>query len=161
MMAVPFSAVQDDFLRFTHEIVWCTVTTVDGRGRPRSRILHPYWEVVAGRPVGWIFTGRTPVKARHLAENPHVAFSYWSPAQHVVLGEATASWVEDLDAKQRVWDMFMNAPPPMGYDIRTFGVPGPESEAFTVLRLDPSRVQVLDGTTITETLTPRLAVIDL
>lgn len=25
-------------------IVWCNVTTVDGRGPPRSRILHPIWK---------------------------------------------------------------------------------------------------------------------
>ncbi|WP_067491873.1 pyridoxamine 5'-phosphate oxidase family protein [Actinomadura hibisca] len=159
-MAEQFSALQDDFLRFTHEIVWCTVTTVDGRGRPRSRVLHPIWEVVDGRPIGWIFTGRTPVKARHLAENPHVAFSYWSPSQNVVLGEATASWVEDMGVKQRVWDIFLGTPPPLGYDLRAFGVAGPESEGFTVLRLDPSRVQVLDGANFPTSLTPRTAVIE-
>ena len=40
MIAVPtpFADIQHDFLRFTAEIVYCTVTTVDARGRPRSRI---------------------------------------------------------------------------------------------------------------------------
>jgi hypothetical protein len=32
------------FVETAHRIVWCTVATVDGRGRPRTRILHPIWE---------------------------------------------------------------------------------------------------------------------
>ena len=31
------------FVEMAHRIVWATVATVDGRGRPRGRILHPYW----------------------------------------------------------------------------------------------------------------------
>lgn len=45
--------IEGDFLRITADVVWCTVATVDRRGRPRTRILHPIWEVVDGRPVGW------------------------------------------------------------------------------------------------------------
>ncbi len=157
-MAVTFDAIEDDFFRFVREIVWCTVTSVDGRGRPRSRILHPLWEMIDGRPVGWIATGKTPVKVRHLAANPVVAFSYWSPAQHVVQGEAVASWVEDAAVKQRVWDLFMTTPPPVGYDLRLFS-PGPDSPQFTLLRLDPERIQVLDGASFPTDFTPRVAVL--
>ena len=32
-----FADLRDDFLRLTTEIGWCTVATVDGRDRPRSR----------------------------------------------------------------------------------------------------------------------------
>ncbi|GAA5099779.1 hypothetical protein GCM10023319_63050 [Nocardia iowensis] len=42
------------------------------------------------------------MKVRHLAANPVVAFSYWSVAQHVVQGEAVATWVEDAAVKHRV-----------------------------------------------------------
>jgi uncharacterized pyridoxamine 5'-phosphate oxidase family protein len=158
-MTTGFAAIADDFFRFTTEIVWCTVTTVDGDGLPRSRILHPLWEQVDGRPVGWIATGKTPIKVRHLTANPVVAFSYWSPDQHVVQGEAVATWEEDLTVKKHVWELFASAPPPLGYDLRAFGAPGPDSEKFTVLRLDPERVQVLDGAGFPKNFSPRCAVL--
>ncbi|MBF6542324.1 pyridoxamine 5'-phosphate oxidase family protein [Nocardia brasiliensis] len=156
-MAETFEAIEADFVRFTQEIVWCTVTSVDGKGRPRSRILHPLWEVRDGRPIGWVATGKTPVKARHLAANPVVAFSYWSPAQHVVQGEAVATWVDDVAQKRRVWDLFQTTPPPVGYDLSMFAPAGPESPQFTLLRLDPDRIQVLDGAGFPTNFTPRIA----
>ncbi|WP_067832533.1 pyridoxamine 5'-phosphate oxidase family protein [Actinomadura kijaniata] len=159
-MAERFADLEEPFLRFTREIVWCTVTTVSPEGRPRSRILHPVWEVVDGRPVGWVFTGRTPVKTRHLAANPHVAFSYWTPSHDTVLGEAVASWVEDQGAKQHVWDLITTAPPPLGYDLAGFGLSGPQDPAFTPLRLDATRVQVLDGSDVPKDFKPRMAVIE-
>lgn len=157
-MAATFAAIEADFFRFTSEIVWCTVTSVGAGGRPRSRILHPLWERDGNRPVGWIATGKTPVKARHLAANPVVAFSYWSPAQHVVQGEAVATWEEDVAVKRRVWDLFLATPPPLGYDLGQFA-PSPESPQFSLLRLDPERVQVLDGAEFPMNFTPRVAVL--
>ena len=32
------------FVAMAHQIVWCTAATVDAKGRPRSRVLHPIWE---------------------------------------------------------------------------------------------------------------------
>ncbi|MEU7145356.1 pyridoxamine 5'-phosphate oxidase family protein [Nocardia sp. NPDC046473] len=110
------------------------------------------------RPVGFIATGKTPVKLRHLAANPVVAFSYWSPTQHVVQGESVASWEEDAAVKHRVWDLFTTTPPPLGYDLRLFA-PGPDSPQFSSLRLDPERVQVLDGAGFPTNLTPRIAML--
>ncbi|MGK5550913.1 pyridoxamine 5'-phosphate oxidase family protein [Actinomadura kijaniata] len=159
-MAESFADLEELFLRFTREIVWCTVTTVSPGGRPRSRILHPVWEVVDGRPVGWVFTGRTPVKTRHLAANPHVAFSYWTPSHDTVLGEAVASWVEDQEVRRHVWDLITTAPPPLGYDLTGFGLSGPRDAAFTPLRLDATRVQVLDGSDVPKDFKPRMAVIE-
>ncbi|MFI6044259.1 pyridoxamine 5'-phosphate oxidase family protein [Nocardia sp. NPDC051321] len=152
-MTVTFDAIKDDFFRFTREIVWSTITSVGNDGCPRSRILHPLWEMDGDRPVGFIATGKTSVKVRHLAANPVVAFSYWSPAQHVVQGEAVATWVEDAVVKKRVWDLFMTTPPPLGYDLRLFS-PGPDSPQFSLLRLDPERVQVLDGAGFLPTFVP-------
>jgi hypothetical protein len=115
-MAEPFTAIAPDFLRFTADIVLCTATTVDPLGRPRSRVLHPIFTVVDGQPVGWVLTGRTPIKVRHLAKNPHVACSYWSPAQNVVYVDCVARWVVDPAERRGVWDLFMTTPPPLGYD---------------------------------------------
>jgi hypothetical protein len=32
-----FASIEADFLRITSEVVWATVATVDGEGRPRTR----------------------------------------------------------------------------------------------------------------------------
>jgi general stress protein 26 len=158
-MAQGFDAIAEDFFRLAHGIIWCTVVTVDGKGRPRSRILHPIWEIADDRPVGWVATAKTAVKARHLAANPAVAFSYWSPAQHSIQGQATAGWEDDPDTKQHVWDLFTTTPAPLGYDLRMFVPRGPRSEAFTVLRLTPHRIQIFDGANFPADLTPTVAVL--
>ncbi|WP_433258493.1 hypothetical protein ACQPYK_23695 [Streptosporangium sp. CA-135522] len=41
--------------------------------RPCARVLIPVWETVDGAPLGWPATYKTPVKATHLAGNPHLA----------------------------------------------------------------------------------------
>jgi hypothetical protein len=107
-------------------------------------MLHPVFEVRDGVPVGWICTGRTPVKVADLTSEPRVAVSYWSPTNDTVLMECWASWVEAREDKQHVWDLFMRTPPPLGYDVSSYG--SPTSASFTPLRLDPTRVQVMAGT---------------
>jgi hypothetical protein len=144
-MGESFAALEEEFLRFTRAIVPCTATTVDARGRPRSRMLHPIFEVVDGRPVGWVVTSKTPVKAAHLAANPHMACAYWSPAQNTVFVDCLARWVEDAETRRRVFDLFQSTPPPLGYDLSGFGADGPDNPLFTPLRLDPWRIQVMRG----------------
>ncbi len=144
-MAASFADFKEDFLRFTSEIVLCTVTTVGPDGRPRSRMMHPVWQVIDDKPVGWIVTSRTPVKARHLAANPFVACSFWSPAQNTVYIDSIASWVEDSEGKKYVWDTFMNTPPPVGYDLSGYGMDGINNPLYAPLRLDPYRVQIMRG----------------
>lgn len=59
-------------------MVWCTVATVDGQGRPRTRILHPLWTWDGERLTGVIATGPTPVKVANLQASPYVSCNYWS-----------------------------------------------------------------------------------
>ena len=47
---------QPAIIAVAHRIVWCTVATVDRRGRPRSRVLRRYWEHTADGLTGWITT---------------------------------------------------------------------------------------------------------
>ena len=138
-----FSELQDDFLRITADVVWCTVATVDTQGRPRTRILHPYWEVVDGRPVGWVGTSQSPLKTRHLAENPYVSCSYWSPKHETAYADCRAEWAPSEN--ERVWQLFLDAEPPLGYDPATMPPfkDGPLGGGFQALRLDPWRVMVL------------------
>jgi uncharacterized pyridoxamine 5'-phosphate oxidase family protein len=72
-MTDSFGEIAEDFLAFTADIGYCTVTTVDEAGRPRSRVMHPVFEVVDGASRGWAVTDRSPAKTRHLAGNPSSA----------------------------------------------------------------------------------------
>jgi hypothetical protein len=100
-MSPAFSELEQDFLRITAETVFCTATTVDAAGRPRNRMLHPIFVVRNGRPLGWALTGRTPLKTRHLASNPHIGCSYWNPSHDPVFVECVASWVEKTRRRSR------------------------------------------------------------
>ena len=110
------------FIEMAHRIVWCSAATVDKRGRPRSRVLHPLWHWDGQRLSGVIATSPTPTKRAH--------------------------WAFDDATRERVWDAFKNAPAPVGYDPAI--VPpwkgGPTSAAFAVLQLEPWRLRVMPGT---------------
>ena len=140
-----FRTFESDFLTFTGDIVYCTVTTVDTKRRPRSRIMHPIFEVVDGDPRGWAVTDRSPVKSRHIAGNPYVACSYWSPAQNTVALDCTASWVDDTDVRRYVWDLFSSPEPPGWGDMSGYGAAGIQHPQFQILALTPWRIQILRG----------------
>jgi hypothetical protein len=145
-----------DFLEVTHEIVLATLSTVDAHGRPRSRIVHPIFLMEEAGVARWMVSSPAPLKTAHLSGNPHVALSWWSPAQNVAYADCMANTIEDEQAKLAVWDLFMTTPPPLGYDLRAFGIPDPESPLFMPLRIEPYRVQVLKFQGWEADLTPRI-----
>ena len=49
------------FVEMAHQIIWCTVATVDTKGRPRSRVLLPVWDWDGEQRVGWFGTSPTPI----------------------------------------------------------------------------------------------------
>lgn len=100
-----FDQLKEQFDAYIGDIVYATMTTVDKLGRPRARVLIPVWEVVDGKPVGWLATYRTPVKEAHLANNPHTTFSYWTRRQNAASLDTVAEWVDvdDLDTRRHVW----------------------------------------------------------
>ncbi|MEV6157658.1 pyridoxamine 5'-phosphate oxidase family protein [Nonomuraea sp. NPDC052129] len=141
-----FSEIEDQFAAYIGDIVYATMTTVDAKGRPRARVLIPIWEVVDGRPIGWLATYRTPVKAAHLAGNPHTTFSYWTPRQNAVSLDTVAEWVDDLTLTRRAWNLYRKGSPPgAGYELGNFWT-SPADPQLHVLRLTPWRVQVIRGT---------------
>ncbi|GAA3514479.1 general stress protein 26 [Streptosporangium album] len=141
-----FAAIQDEFNAYIGDIVYATMTTVDRKGRPRARVLIPVWEIAGGRPVGWLATYKTPVKAAHLAGNPHTTFSYWTPRQNAVSIDTVAEWIDDLEIKQHVWDLYRTTSPAgAGYDLGSFWHGGPADPELHMLRLEPWRVQVIRG----------------
>ena len=143
-------SVAPSFVEMAHRIVWCTAATTDSAGRPRTRILHPFWIWDGTALVGWIATGRTPVKESHLAQAPYLSLNYWSPNHDTCSADCDASWHDTDDDKTRVWDLFANAPAPVGYDpaIVPAWKDGPLGGAFSALRLDPYRLRVFPGTAL-------------
>lgn len=133
-----------------HTIVWCSAATVDSQNRPRSRVLHPFWEWDRGELIGWVATGPTPLKRSHLAHSPHMSLSYWAPNQDTCVAEVEASWEFGVDTRRWVWKRYNELPPPLGYDpsIIPAWKDGPESPAFAVLRLDPWLLRVFPGTVL-------------
>ncbi|MGI5166185.1 pyridoxamine 5'-phosphate oxidase family protein [Spirillospora sp. CA-253888] len=143
-----FAEIRDQFDAYVGDIVYATMTTVDKKGRPRARVLIPVWEVVDGRPVGWLATYRTPVKEAHLAGNPHATFSYWTPRQNAASVDTVATWadLDDLETRRHVWDLYRRTSPRgAGYDLGRFWK-GVEDPKLHVLKLEPWRVQVIRGT---------------
>jgi hypothetical protein len=137
------------FVEMAHRIVWCSAATVDGAGRPRTRILHPLWQWNGETLVGWIATGPTPTKRAHLAAHPYISLNYWTPSQDTCVAECRAAWAFDDETRTRIWNLFANAPAPVGYNPAI--VPAwtsPTVAAFAVLRLEPWRLRVFPGSVL-------------
>ena len=94
--ATSFSDIQLELESRVRRIVWCTLATVDTKGRPRVRIVHPVWE----GPNAYICTGRHSLKEKHLAKNPFVALSYWDPQHQQVYAECRCQWIDHGVATQ-------------------------------------------------------------
>jgi hypothetical protein len=134
--------VQNAFIETARRIVWCTVATVDRRNRPRSRVLHPYWELDGDELSGWITTRPTPLKLAHLAHSPYVSCSYWDATHDVAVAECRAEWVADPELKRHAWELFRAADEPLGHDPYAIWPAGPGDPDAGVLRLTPWRVRV-------------------
>jgi hypothetical protein len=140
------------FVAMAHEIVWATAATVGADGVPRTRILHPLWQWDGERLTGWIATVPTPLKRGHIAAHPVVSLSYWSPSHDTCSAECRVRWVYDDAGRSTVWELFKNAPGPVGYDpaIIPQWRDGPTCEAFAAWRLTPLRLRVMPGTVLTQ-----------
>jgi hypothetical protein len=140
--------VQDEFIGIAHRIVWCGVATVDRRGRPRSRILHPYWERTADGLRGWVVTRRSPLKVAHLERTPYLTCTYWDATHDVAIADCHASWEDDAGEHARVWALYAAAPEPLGYDFHAIWPDGPGADGAALLRLEPWRLHVADAMTV-------------
>jgi len=137
MDVAAFDDIREAFDRITRRVVWATVTTLDRQNRPRSRILHPVWEV----STGWIATGRSSHKAKHLAHSPYVSVTYWDQAHEQVMAECKAEWIDDAATKQRLWTLLETTPEPVGYNPGLFWTSAAD-EGFGALRLTPWRIEI-------------------
>ena len=134
------------FVEMAHRIVWCSAATVDTRGRPFTRILHPLWVWDGSTLQGWVATRPTKLKRAHLDESPNVSLSYWTPTHDTCQAECRATWAFDAATRTKVWNLLKRAPAPVGYDPAIIpGWTSPTAEGFAALRLEPWRLRVLPG----------------
>ncbi len=136
---VQFSELEQEFIQRAHTMVWCNVTTIDTRNRPRSRVLHPIWE----GSIGWIATGRNTLKTKHLAHNLFVSLAYIADPLRPVYAECQAAWDDSSASKARIWDLFKSTPQPLGYDLALF-FGSLENPEYGLLRLTPWRIELGD-----------------
>ena len=127
-------------MEIAHSTVWCAMTTVDAKGRPRSRVVHPVWTFDGATLTGWLTTRRTPVKTAHLARTPFVSLAYIGAGTDFAYFDCRAEWVSDAE-KVACWQAFLDAPEPARYDPATIWPEGPEAGTFEGLRFTPYRVQ--------------------
>ncbi|GAA4093228.1 pyridoxamine 5'-phosphate oxidase family protein [Nonomuraea soli] len=140
-----FSEIEEDFNAYVGRTNYATMVTVDNKGRPRTRVLIPVWETVEGEPLGWLATYRTPVKAAHIAGNPHVNFSYLGRGLNSVAIDAVAGWVDDRETKAHVWGLYERTSPlGAGYPLGNFWR-SPDDPKLHVMRLEPWRIQLVRG----------------
>jgi len=133
--------VVDQFIDIAHRVVWCTMATVDRRGRPRSRVVHPVWRRVGDGLDGWVTVRRTPLKVAHLGHCPFVSCSYWDPRHDVAVAECRADWVEDPGEMAAAWEICRTTPAPAGFDPAAIWPHGPSSPGAGVLHLRPWRLR--------------------
>jgi hypothetical protein len=127
------------FVEIAHRVVWCTLATVDGRGRPRSRLVHPVWRIGSdGELVGRVSSRRTSPKSAHLAANPYASCSYWDPAHDVAVAECHAAWDPEPEES---WPVFREPAPPVGFDPEAMFAGGLSSPDAGIVVLRPWRVR--------------------
>lgn len=137
------------FIDMAHKIVWCSVATVDADNRPRSRVLHPFWEFDGEQIIGWVGTGATLTKRTHIEHSPFASINYWAPDQNTCVAECKTTWCLDAETRKRVWNQYLELPAPLGYDPAIIpGWDSPESDGFSVLRFDPWRLRVFPGSAL-------------
>lgn len=143
MKIATFAEIADEFLERVNKAVWCNVATIDGKRRPRSRILHPFWQ----GEVGWITTRRGTPKEQHLAQCPFVSLAYIADVVKPVYVDCKAEWIEDQSIKQHIWQLLQTTPPPLGFDPAPIygSVDNPE---FGLLKLTPWRIEVTSVATV-------------
>jgi general stress protein 26 len=121
--------------------IWCTLATTDGAGRPRTRIVHPVWEI-GDQVVGWLGTRTGTPKLRHLEAHPWASLLYWDPRHQQVTIDARATIHTDDETCTRVWSLMAGLPEPYGFDPAPMWPDGATGAGFTVVRIEPVRVSL-------------------
>jgi hypothetical protein len=71
-----------------------------------------------------------------------MSLAYITNIHKPVYVDCTAEWITDMETKKRIWELFKNTPPPLGYDpASTFE--RVDHENFGVLKLTPWRIDLV------------------
>ena len=135
MEVLQFEEIQTEFMRRVSQAVYCNMATVDRKGRPRSRMLHPVWEVATGWCISW-----KALKNKHLELNPFVSLAYIQDRDKPVYVDCRAEWVDDENEKHRIWELHKKLPPPLGFDPEA-GY-GEHLATSALLKFTPWRVEL-------------------
>ena len=73
-----------------------------------------------------------------------MSLTYWDPNQKQIYAECKVEWEDDAAEKRRIWALYKETPPPLGYDPAIIPVwkDGPGSPEFGVLKLEPRRIEL-------------------
>jgi general stress protein 26 len=112
MEVASFEEIQDEFMRRVSQAVYCNMATVDRKGRPRSRMLHPIWD----GSIGWVISWKETLKTKHLQVNPYVSLAYILDRDKPVYADCRAEWVDEESEKLRIWELHKSIPEPLGFD---------------------------------------------
>lgn len=132
---VPLADLVDDLAEIVNRIIWSTVSTTDRHGRPRTRVMHPVWNIKPTEVTGLVGSRPTPVKKAHLARSPWLTCAYWSPDHDAAFLDCHAEWTTDKDA---AWARLA-----ADYDPLTVWPSGRTSSDFGALVLVPYRIQIV------------------
>jgi hypothetical protein len=136
--ATDFDEIAGEFRRRVVKTIWCTLATVDTRGRARTRIVHPVWD----GPTGWLGARAGTPKLAHIAEHPDVSLLYWDPDHEQVTIDARATVESSKDARKAAWAAFQVPEPPYGFDPAPIWSGGPEGDGFAAIRLVARRIEL-------------------
>ena len=124
----PPASVTEAFTAVRTESSGAQLATVDRRGRPRSRLVHP--DLGGDRPrarrLAHLASDAAP--ARPSAATPYVSCSYWDPAHDVAVAECAARG-STTRTRSGTHGTSSAAPPPAGYDPATIWPDGPRTPA--------------------------------
>ena len=112
MEVLKFEEIQVEFMRRAAQAVYCSMATVDRKGRPRSRILHPIWD----GPIGWAISWPESHKTKHLQANPYISLAYIYDRDKPAYADCRAEWVGEESEKIRIWELHKSLPSPLGFD---------------------------------------------
>lgn len=114
------------------QAVWCALATQSTNG-PRVRMVHPTWE---GETL-WFATGTTSPKAKQIAREPRIDVQFQvAPPEFVhLMVRGNAHIVDDDAERKRIWDV-------IDYDLSDFWPGGASDPNYTLVRIDPQRVEL-------------------
>ncbi len=132
-----FAEIKVEFMARVSAAIYCSMTTVDHRNRPRSRMMHPIWDDV----ISWVISWPQSHKAKHLEHNPYVSLAYIQDKDKPVYVDCVAEWMNSESDKQHVWVLHQTIAPPLGFDPQPhYG--SIHNQYYGVLKFTPWRIEL-------------------